>query len=226
MIAPSASTPLMRVCAENGRNSRIRHVASAHGEAILGQHHDGAALGRFVRQGGKLRGIRQLAFVHARRRNERHGLPVAQRDCAGLVEQQDINIAGRLDRTAGRGQHVEPHEPVHPRNADRRKKAADGRRDQRDEQRRQRHGADDATRVGREGRNGRDRHHEDQRQAGQEHAERDLVRRLAARRALNQRNHAIEESVALRRRDLDRDPVGQDARSGRDGRTIAARPRE
>ena len=62
-------------------------------------------------------------------------LAVAERDRAGLVEQQDVDVAGRLDRAAGEREHVAAHEPVHARDADRRQQRADRRRDERDEQR-------------------------------------------------------------------------------------------
>src|SRR4051794_27562592 len=40
------------------------------------------------------------------------GLPVAERDRPGLVEQQRVDIAGGLDRPTGHSQHIEAHEPV------------------------------------------------------------------------------------------------------------------
>jgi hypothetical protein len=42
-----------------------RDVALAQVEALLGQHHDAAALGRLVGQRGELRGVGQLALGHA-----------------------------------------------------------------------------------------------------------------------------------------------------------------
>ncbi len=100
---PSRSTPLMRVCAVNGTN-----VAACGSELVLaqpvllGQHDDRAALRRLVGQRGELRHLREVALRHAGHRDERGGLPVAERDRAGLVEQQDVDVAGRLDRAARR----------------------------------------------------------------------------------------------------------------------------
>ncbi len=47
-------------------------------------------------------------------------LPVADGDRAGLVEQQHIDVARRLDRAARLGEDVEADETVHARDADRR----------------------------------------------------------------------------------------------------------
>ena len=68
-------------------------------------------------------------------RHELGGLPVAEGDGAGLVEQQRVHVAGGLDRAAGHGQHVALHQPVHAGDADRREQRADRGRDQADQQR-------------------------------------------------------------------------------------------
>ena len=73
--------------------------------------------------------------VDARRGDELGGHAVAEGDGAGLVEQQRVDVARRLDRAAGGGEHIEADQPVHAGDADRRQQAADGRRDQADEQR-------------------------------------------------------------------------------------------
>ena len=62
-------------------------------------------------------------------------LAVAERDRAGLVEQQHVDVAGGLDGAARHREHVALHQPVHAGDADRREQRADRRRDQRDEQR-------------------------------------------------------------------------------------------
>ena len=85
---------------------------------FLGQNDDGAALGRFVGERSQLRGVGQFLFGHAAQRLEFRRLAVAQRDGAGLVEQQRIDVAGRLDGAAGHRQYVEAHQPVHAGNAD------------------------------------------------------------------------------------------------------------
>ena len=76
-----------------------------------------------------------VSLRHARRRHERHRLPVAQRDRAGLVEQQHVDVAGSLDRPARHRQHVRLDHPIHAGDADRRQQPADGRRDEADQER-------------------------------------------------------------------------------------------
>ena len=99
---PSRSTPLMRVSAENGmkRARGGREVAVAEVEPLLGEDDDRAALGRLVGQRRELRGLGQLALGDARHRQEARGLAVAERDRAGLVEQQHRDVAGGLDGAA------------------------------------------------------------------------------------------------------------------------------
>ena len=75
------------------------------------------------------------ALVDAVDRDELGRLAVAERDRAGLVEQQHVDVAGGLDRAARHREHVALHEPVHAGDPDRREQRADRGRDQRDEQR-------------------------------------------------------------------------------------------
>ena len=51
----------MRVWAVKGTNSGVRlgDLAAAQVELLLGEHHDGAAFGRLVGEGGQLRGVGQ-----------------------------------------------------------------------------------------------------------------------------------------------------------------------
>ncbi len=76
------------------------------------------------------------ALGHAADRQELDRLAVAERDGAGLVEQQRVDVAGGLDRLAAHREHVVLHHAVHAGDADGRQQAADRRRDQADEQRR------------------------------------------------------------------------------------------
>ncbi len=92
----------------------------------------------------------------------------------------------------------------------------------RDEQRDQH---DDRHRAAGIGGEARDRHggeDEDDRHAGEQDVERDLVRRLLPHRALDQRDHAVEEGRALRRGDPHLEPVRGDARAAGDRRAVAA----
>src|SRR5665213_2477919 len=63
-------------------------IAATDAILLLRKHDDGAALGRLVGKRSKLCRIRQLLFGHAAHRLELSGLAVAERDRAGLVEQQ------------------------------------------------------------------------------------------------------------------------------------------
>ena len=118
---------------------QFREFAAADAVFLLGQHDDGAALRRLVGERGELRGVRQFLLGHAAQRLELGRLAVAERDGAGLVEQQRIDVARGLDRAARHGQHVEAHQAVHAGDADGREQRADRGRDQRHEQRHQDH---------------------------------------------------------------------------------------
>ncbi len=98
-------------------------VALAQIEALLREHDDAASLGRFVRERCELRGIGELLLGHAGCRQELRGLPVAERDGAGLVEEQHVDVAGRLDGAARGRDDVRLHHAAHARDADRRQQA-------------------------------------------------------------------------------------------------------
>ena len=201
-----------------------RHVAAADAVFLLGQHDDRAALGRFVGQRGKLRRIGQFALARhpAAAMNSRR-LAIAERDGAGLVEQQRIDVARRLDRAAGHRQHVEAHQPIHAGDADRRQQRADGGRNQRDEQRDQHQHRQAAAGIGR-------------RSSGSMATAKTKMIVMPASRmlsaisfgvfwrcgALDQRDHAVEEGRARRRGDAHLDPVGDHLRAAGHGRAVAA----
>ena len=112
-----------------------RHLAPAQPVFLLGQHHDRAAFRGLVGERGELRRVGELGLVDAGECEELGRLAVAERDRAGLVEQQGVDVARGLDRAARHREHVEAHEPVHAGDADRRQQRADRRRDQADEER-------------------------------------------------------------------------------------------
>ena len=64
--------------------------------------------------------------------------------------------------------------------------------------------------------------HEDQRQRGQQDAERDLVRGLAPLGALDEGDHPVEEGLARLLGDLDDDPVREHLGAAGDGAAVAA----
>ena len=214
----------MRLCAVNGMKLArdLGELAPADAVFFLGQHDDRAAFRRLVGERGELRRVGELLLGHAAQRLELGRLPVAERDGAGLVEQQRIDVARRLDGAARHRQHIEAHQPVHAGDADRRQQRADRGRDERHEQRHQDDHRNRAAGIRDVARDRRGGEHEDDGQADQQDVQRDLVRRLLPLGALDQPDHAIEEGRARRRRDAHADPVGQDLRAAGDRRTVAA----
>ena len=200
--AVGRSTPLIRVCAVNGTNvacssspcSRaLQPVALACASTTI-ERPSGVSSAR----------LRQLGRVGelARRRRPAPGselgrLPVAERDRAGLVEQQRRHVAGRLDGAAGHRQHVALHEPVHAGDADGGEQRADRGRDQADQQRDEH---DDALLARRSRPRAAAASATTSRKMivsdGEQDVERDLVRRLLPARALDQRDHPVDERLA------------------------------
>ena len=219
------STPEMRVCAVKGMTVVCGRIRRRLGKSVLalGERDDRAAFRRLV---GEARGERrggEILGSDAAHRQELGRHAVAEGDRAGLVEQQRVDVARRLDRAARGGDNVEPDQPIHAGDADRRQKAADRRRNEADEQRDQ-HGR---RKIGPRIFGDRPERHaddqEDERQAGQQDGQRQLVRRLLPFGAFDQRDHAIDEGRAGRCGDPDLDEVGENRRAAGHGRAIAAR---
>ena len=126
----------MRVWAVNGTKWAWSSLMSRAADAILllGQNHDGAPLRRLVSQRGELGRIGEVLLGDAPNGPERGRLAVAERDGPGLVEQERIHVAGRLDGAARHGQDIEANQAVHPGDADGGQQRADRGRDQGDEQ--------------------------------------------------------------------------------------------
>ncbi|MBX9360288.1 hypothetical protein K4G64_03445 [Streptomyces sp. WAC04114] len=74
-------------------------VALAQPVLLLGENHDGAAFGCLVGQRRELRRVGHLRLGRAAHGHELGGLPVAQGDGAGLVQQQRRDVTGGLDRS-------------------------------------------------------------------------------------------------------------------------------
>ena len=153
-------TPLVRVSARNGdllddrraERREARVVADAGrptelGQTLAGQVDDRATLRGLVADRGDEGRLDRVRLGHARRRGDRGGKPVAVGDGARLVEQDDVDVAGRLDGAAAHGQDVEPGDPVHAGDADGRQEPTDRGRDQADEQRDEGDGLDGRARV-------------------------------------------------------------------------------
>ena len=69
-------------------------------EIALGERHDRAAFGRFVREARGKRGGGEILHIDPAYRQELGRQAIAERDRAGLVEQKRVDVARRLDRTA------------------------------------------------------------------------------------------------------------------------------
>ena len=223
-----------RVLEINAAHARLRrerhefgiercHLAAADAVLLLGEHDDGAAFRGLVAERGELRRIGQLLRVDALQRQELGRLAVSEGDGASLVQEQRIHVARRLDRAARHGEHIEAHQPVHAGDADGGEQRADGGGDETNEQRNQHDDADRAAGIRGKSRDGDGGEDEDDGHAHQQDVERDLVGGLLPDRAFDKGDHAIEEGRALRRRDLDPEPIRGDARAARDRRTVASR---
>ena len=190
---------------------------------VGGQRDDRAPFGGLVGQRGKRSRLGQLELLHAGRRDELGRLAVAQGDRAGLVEQQHVDIARRLDGTARHGEHVALHQAVHAGDADRRQQGADRRRDEGDQEGDQHGLRDVGVRVEGERPQGGDGDQEGDRQPGEQDVERDFVGGLAPLGALDQGDHALEERLARFLGHLDHEAIGEQLRASGHGRAVAAR---
>ena len=106
------------------RAERIE-IAAANAVLLLGEDDDGTALGGLIRQRGKLGCIGEFFHADAGCGNEARSQTVAERDGAGLVQQQHVDVAGGLDRASGRGDDIRLDHAIHAGNADRRQQSAD-----------------------------------------------------------------------------------------------------
>src|SRR5262249_51701665 len=100
-------------------DTQLAEIAAADAVSLLGENDDGTALRGLVRQRCQLSGIGQLLFSDPTQRVEFGGLPVAERDGSGLVEEQRIDIPRGFHRAARHGEYVETHQPIHAGDADR-----------------------------------------------------------------------------------------------------------
>ncbi len=190
---------------------------------LLGQSDDGPAFRGLVGEGRQLGGIRELDVVDPGERDEGGCLAVAVGDGAGLVEEQGVHVAGRLNGAAAQRDDVALDEPVHAGDADRGEQGADRRRDEGDEQ-----GDQDGRGLG----GARIRGHrldadhdqdEDDGQGCQQDVQRYLVRGLLPGGALDQRDHPVDEAVPGARGDPHDDRVRQDGRAPGDTGPVTAR---
>ena len=121
--APGASprsTPLMRVCAEKGTKvapsaprSRSRRLKRCLASTTMLRPSGVSSASE-----ASCAASASSSSLTPARRNEGRRLAVAERDGAGLVEQQHVDVAGRLDRAAGGGDDVRLHHAAHAGDAD------------------------------------------------------------------------------------------------------------
>ena len=160
---------------------------------------------------------------HAGRREELGGHAVAERDGAGLVEEQRVHVARGLHRATAHGEDVLAEQPVHPGDADGREQPADGGGDEADQQRHDgRRREPDARVAG----------HGDERHAGEEEDQGQARPAGCAARSRWASSGATAPSTSAiirsrkdspgSTRDPDHDPIGEDPGSAGDGRAVAA----
>ncbi len=113
-------------------------------------------------------------------------------------------------------------EAIHPGDADGREQSADGGWNQAHQQRHQHWQRERGAAVTRVWIEANADQHENDRQAGEQDAERDFVGRLLALRALDQRDHAVEEGLARVGGDAHLDVVGDDRGAAGNGAPVAA----
>jgi hypothetical protein len=92
-----------------------------------------AAFRSFVCQARQLRGVGELFVGDSVQWHESRRLPVAQRDGAGLVEQQRVDVPCGFHGPPGHGQHVALHQPVHAGDPDGAQQSTDRRGDEADQ---------------------------------------------------------------------------------------------
>ena len=200
----------------------LQQVAAAQAIALLGQDHDRAAFGCLVREEESCRPVGiQLGRVGARA-GQLGRLPVAESDGAGLVQQQGVDVAGRLDGPARQGEHVVLDHPVHAGDADGRQQGADGGGDEADEQGDQHDHIGPLPGVDGERLEGHDRDQEDDGEHAEQDREGDLVGRLLPLGPLDEGDHLVEEALAPLGGDPHPDPVGQHPGPAGDGRAVPA----
>src|SRR5215470_9348589 len=130
----------------NSRHARLRRkwnegsvmhrkVAAAQIVAFLGKHDDGTPFWRLVGERRKLRGIGEIGLFDSGSWEEMSGGTVTERNRAGFVEEKNVYITRGFDGASGHGENIAAKKPVHARNADSRKQAADCRWDQANQER-------------------------------------------------------------------------------------------
>jgi hypothetical protein len=195
---------------------------------LLGQHHDAPALRGLIGQRGELGGIGQTTGADGAEGNKGGRLPVAKGDGTGLVEQQHIDVAGRLHRPSRQSDDVGLDHPVHPGDADGGKQSADGGRNETDQQCGEDRQGDRTPLPGRldaEKRKEEQSHRrqqEDNGEAGQQDVEGDLVGGLLSPGPFDHGDHPVEKGLAGVGCDPHHQPVGEDLGTTGNGAPVTA----
>ena len=149
-------------------------------------------------------------------------LPVAEGDGAGLVEQQDVDVSGRLDRAPRHREHVALEQSVHAGDANRAQQPTDGRGNQAHEQGDERRDGKRRARMDTEWLERQDNEEENHGQRREHDREGEFVRRLLPGRALDEVDHVIEKPLAGIGGDAEDQRVGQHRGAAGHGAAVAA----
>ena len=109
---------------------RLGDLAGAKIELLLRENSNASAFRFFVREGCKLSGVSQTFGFHSGRWQKRRSHAITKRNCARLIEQQNIHVSSRLDSSAAHRENVALEHAVHSRNADSTQKSPNGCRNQ------------------------------------------------------------------------------------------------
>ena len=116
--------------------SQLVHFARTQSEFLFGQYDNGTPFRRFVGERAQLCRCREVVRLDARRGMKRDRHTIAERDGAGFVEQQHIDISSGFDRASAHRQHIALKYAIHPGDADGAEQPADRRGNQTNQQRR------------------------------------------------------------------------------------------
>ena len=195
-----------------------------------------------IRDRGQRRQLAELGGRVIPHGDKLRGAAVADRDGAGLVQEQRIDVAGHLNRLAALGDDVGAQGAIHAGNADGSQQGADGRGDEayqeRDQRRHVRSQALDRLALREEvlaqevihvelgiechrPQGSRD-DQKDEREGREHQRQSDLIGRALADGPLHEGDHAIQKRLAGAGGDADDNAVGQDTRAAGHAGAVAA----
>ena len=164
----------------------------------------------------------EILFVHAGRSVKRNCHAIAERDRAGLIEKQHVHVARCLNRAPAHGENIALQNAIHSGNANGAKKSADRRRNQTNEQRNQNRNRKCSAGINSERLQCDADEQKNERQRREQNRQSNFVRRFLSLRTFDERDHAIEKSVAFVHRDANNDAIAQHARPARHRTAISA----